>query len=115
MKYDYKFDEMVLKSGKKTLIIQVEKPIDLVSDFLMFDVQGADVSFYLDILDKVLSGENAQDSFTGNGCSVNVYPNITRITDMYSEDEEYSEIETTELRGFIVLWANKFKEYYHNK
>ena len=115
MKYDYKFDEMVLKSGKKTLIIQVEKQIDLVSDFLMFDVQGGDPTYALVKIDKVLNNESDYETISGNGCFVEVRKLISKITDKYSENEEYSEIETTELREFIVLWANKFKEYYHNK
>ncbi|MFA0814287.1 MAG: hypothetical protein ACC608_00695 [Anaerofustis sp.] len=112
MKYEYHFEEMNLQSGKKILIIGVEDKIDLVSDFLMFDIQGANPDYALKKIDKVLDSKSDFETLSGNQCNVEIKKDFTTITDMYSEEESSSTIETTELREFIVLWWEKVREYY---
>ncbi len=114
MKYSYEFEDRVLKNGniqRKTLLIHLDPKLDMVSSFLESDIQGGSVQYVLDNIDKVLSGELDHMEMTGNLCDVNIYKDKTTIENLFNEDE-YSEIETIELREFVVLWGEETKRFY---
>ncbi len=86
MKYEYSFYDIVHHSGSKELCIDVEDKIDLVSDFLMFDIQGANPDYALKKIDKVLDSKSDFETLSGNQCNVEIKKDFTTITDMYSEE-----------------------------
>ncbi len=111
MKYQYKFESVEMDNGSKLLVMRVDQSIYMVSSFLFSDIQGGSVQYVLDNIDKVLNGELEHMEMTGNLCDVNIYKDKTTIKNLFDEDE-YSEIETTELREFVVLWGEETKRFY---
>lgn len=105
MKYDYKFDEITFKSGRKKKIIIVSPKIRLVADFLMSDIQGSDPTYVVDAIDKVLSGKSNFEEIDGNVCGVEIRKDFTTIYNNLDDNAEECRIETTELRKFVELWV----------
>ena len=109
MKYAYEFSEQVLKSGKKILVAEVDKKIDVFSDFLFSDIQYRDVQYVLDVIDAVTSGESDYRIMIGNSCDVRIYQDKTTLVNFITN--ERCEIETSELREFVVLWGDEVKRF----
>ena len=117
MKYKYRLDEITFKSGKKHLILIVDQKIQLVSTFLMSDIQGANPDYVFDALDKVLSGKSEYEELNGNVCGVEIHKDKTQIYDNLAEDGmgNWCEIETTELRELVEIWCRKLKQFKEKK
>ena len=112
MKYQYGFNIITLKNGSKVLNIKIqEDSISMVAHFLEDDIQGRDVQYVLDVIDDVLEGRSEHELMVGNLCETNIYKDKTTIENLFNENE-YSEIETTELREFVVLWGEETKRFY---
>jgi antitoxin len=112
MKYNFGFDVITFKSGKKDLIINIEKKVELVATFLMSDVQG--YSFYaIEALDKVLCGGSEYEELNGNVCGVEIRKEKTTVYDNLAEDGmgNWCEIETKELRDLVGIWTNRLKKF----
>lgn len=116
MKYDFKFDEIIFKSGQKDLIIILQKEVELVATFLMSDVQGYPV-YAVEALDKVLSGESEYVELNGNVCGLEIRNEITAIYDNLADDGMgyWCEIETKQLRELVDIWTNKLNEFRKEK
>lgn len=73
---------------------------------------------YLEIFDKVLSGETEKDSASGNACSFEVDKENTVIEFLYSEDEENPDtctVNTKELRALMDEWLRKRAEFLQSR
>lgn len=113
MKYNYKFSEITYKSGRKSLIIEVDKEIQLVANFLMSDIQGSDPSYVYEAIDKVINEESSYEEINGNMCGVEIRKDYTMIYNNLAPDGigNYCRIETSELREFIEKWNDKIIKY----
>ena len=111
MQYQYKFGSIEMENGSKLLVMRVDRSIEMVSSFLFSDIQGRDVQYVLDVIDDVLEGRSEHELMVGNLCETNIYKDKTTIKNLFNENE-YSEIETTELREFVVLWGEETKRFY---
>ncbi|WP_245831719.1 hypothetical protein [Oceanobacillus senegalensis] len=110
----YKFDEMVFKSGNKSLIIKMEDPDKyLVATFLMSDIQGGDPSYAINEMDEVIKGKKEYGELHGNVCGLEIQKEKTRVYDNVADDGigDWCEIDTQELRDLIIIWSNKLKEF----
>ena len=86
MKYKYKFSEIVLKSGNRKMIIIMEEKYQMVAQFLMSDIQGADPSYVFEAIDKVLNDESEYEELNGNVCGVEIHKNKTQIYDLRNKE-----------------------------
>jgi len=116
----YKIREVTLKNGPKernVLVIDFDDPdMQIVGEFLMADasmLQGK----ILQEIDFVLNNGKSITS-NGNRCSLDVRPDTTIISDLFSgmtgvDAYPAYEIETEKLRDLIVMWLteiDKFKQ-----
>jgi hypothetical protein len=102
MKYEIKFRET--ESG---IVVDVPDAISPVAILLMGDIQGS-CQPWLDLINKVLSGESNYEESTGNNCTLEINKETTKIIDNFSiEGESECVIETNELKKIIELWAEK--------
>ena len=113
MKYNYKFDEIVFRSGNKKLIIIMDQEYQQVAQFLMSDIQGADGTYVFEAIDKVLSGESEKEELNGNVCGVEIHKDITKIYDNLAEDGmgNWCQIETEELRELVEIWSEEVRKF----
>ncbi|URZ16796.1 hypothetical protein [Clostridium felsineum] len=112
MKYSYKFDEIVFKSGRKSRIIIMEEQVQLVSEFLMSDAE-VDSESYIEALDSVLNEESEYEELNGNVCGILIHKDKTKVIDCLAEDGmgDWCEIETKELRELIDIWCDEVKRF----
>lgn len=112
MKYNYQFRTIDFGQFGKDLIIDLPKEIELVSTFLGSDVQS-DGRWFLDVIDKVLSGQEEYQEFGGNVCVLQIFRNKTKVLDSLADDGIGSccEIETNELKELIILWLTEQKKF----
>lgn len=105
MKYSFEF-----KNGS-LLIHLPDKLVPIES--LIGDIEscGGDPSPWLNLIDKVLSGESNFQECTGNSTSLEIQRDVTKVVDHFALDEFTDEciINTEELREIIVLWAEEYK------
>lgn len=113
MKYNYKFSEITYKSGRKSLIIEVDKEIQLVGNFLMSDIQGNDPSYVYEAIDKVINGESNFEEINGNMCGVEIRKDYTMVYNNLAPDGmgNYCKIETSELRNLIEVWNKRIIKF----
>ena len=117
MKYGYHFENLIFKSGNKSRIMVMDDyKYRLIAQFLMSDIQGRDPQYVFNAIDDVLDGKSEYRRLVGNSCYVDIYKGMTKIEDMFSDDEDdkYCEIETTELRKFVEIWAHEIRRFYKN-
>ena len=114
MKYEIR--EYKLKNGMQGLsIIFEEEKYQLLSMFL-----GSDVKQFAEWIkqefDKVISGRSEYEKISGNVCSIEITPDMTRIYDDLAENpmEDFCEINTVELRELIEKWCSAVSEYKNN-
>lgn len=113
MKCNFRFKELNYKDGHKDIIIIMEDKVQLVSSFLMSDIQGSDPQYVFEAIDKVLNGESDYEELNGNVCGVEIHKDKTQIYDNLAEDGmgNWCEIETIELRELVEIWANELKKF----
>lgn len=116
-----------LKYALKTEVIQVvssnrllpclPEGYELVEIFLSSEVQDRkwSGSFFLDAIEKVLSGQESAYSIGGNVIGLRIWPDRTEVVDTLSDEEEepMCEIETLELKQLLLAWLvelEKFKQ-----
>lgn len=112
MKYSYKFDEIIFKSGRKSRIIIMEEQVQLVGEFLMSDAE-VDPESYIEALDSVLNEESEYEELNGNVCGILIHKDKTKVIDCLAEDGmgNWCEIETKELRELIDIWCDEVKRF----
>jgi len=108
LKYSYQFRTVTVTQFRKVLIIDLPEEIELVATFLNSDVQN-DGHWFLDAIDKVLSGQADYQEFGGNVCIIKVTPKMTKVIDSLADDGigNYCEIETEELKELILIWLKE--------
>lgn len=113
MKYKYKFSEIQYKSGKKSLVIEVEDKIKLVATFLMSDIQKSNPDYVYEAIDKVLSGESDFEELNGNVCCVEIMREKSKVYNNLAPDGmgNWCEIETDELKELVRIWHEKVRNY----
>lgn len=113
MKYNFRFEELNYNDGDKDIIIIMEDKIQLVSSFLMSDIQGSDPQYVFEAIDNVLNGESDYEELNGNVCGVEIHKDKTQIYDNLADDGmgNWCEIETTELRELVEIWCKKLKQF----
>ena len=97
MKYEIKFRET--EGG---IVVDVPDAISPVAILLMGDIQGS-CQPWLDLINRVLSGESNYEESTGNNCTLEINKETTKII----EGESECVIETNELKKIIELWSEK--------
>ena len=111
---NYKFDKFIYRDGDEDLIIIMEdKKYQLVSQFLMSDIQSADPSYVFEAIDEVLEGRNEYLELDGNVCGVEIHKDKTKIYDNLADDcmGNWCEVDTMELRRMVEIWSNKLDEF----
>ncbi|AEH48346.1 hypothetical protein [Parageobacillus thermoglucosidasius] len=107
MKYIYSFE---FKNG--SLLINLPDELAPIES-LIGDIEscGGDPSPWLNLIDKVLSGESNFEECTGNSTSLEIQRDVTKVVDNFALDELIDDciINTEELRKIIVLWAEEYK------
>ena len=114
MKYKYKIKYVKLKDGDKSVFIDPEDPaIEDVGDFLSSDAYG-DEDEYIEAIDKVVAGEIETEYRGGNMYMLDIFPDYCELRNKYAEEmgvpDRVCRIETSELREFILLWKQVWKE-----
>ena len=112
MKYNY--EKRIIPNGtNQTFSISLPKEIKLVETLLSADVQG-DAAWFIEAIDKVLSGKEDYQEFGGNICAIEVKKDLTRVIDTLAEDGigNACYIETNELRKLIKIWVKEREEFY---
>jgi hypothetical protein len=87
--------------------MRLPKEIELVTTFLLNDVQRPIEGYFLSAIDRVLQGEVPYSEAGGNVCRLEINKDFTRVIDTLAEDGKENEclIETEELRKLIVVWS----------
>jgi len=112
MKYDYQFRTIDFGQFGKDLIIVLPKEIEIVTTFLNSDIQSDGRSF-LNVIDKVLSGQEEYQEFGGNVCILQISREKTKVLDGLADDGigNCCEIETNELKELILLWLKEQENF----
>lgn len=118
MSYKYRFEEFLYDDGDSDLVIIMDnKKYQIISQFLMSDVQKSNYDYFLNGLDKVLEGKSNYEELNGNVCGLEVDNYSTKIYDNLAEDGmgNWCEIETIELKNLILVWINALENFKENK
>lgn len=113
MKFNYRFENIVFKSGNRRLIIIMEERYQMVAQFLMSDIQGSNPGYVFEAIDKVLSGESDYEELNGNVCGVEIHKDKTQIYDNLAEDGmgNWCEVDTKDLRELVDIWCKEVKKF----
>ncbi len=114
MNYKIKYIERQGKADDMVFIFDDEHRI--LSEFL--DDVDSFTQDYLETFDKVLSGEVARESASGNACYFEADKEKTFIEFLYPEDEDTREtctVNTRELRSLMDEWIQKRAEFMKNR
>ena len=111
MKYSYSFRIVHINENYNVLTIDLPREIKIVSTFLQSDVQS-DGHWFLEAIDKVLSGKETYQEFGGNICILQIKPDKTIFLDSLADDGigNSCEIETIELKELIEIWEKEVKK-----
>lgn len=113
MKFNYRFENIVFKSGNRRLIIIMEERYQMVAQFLMSDIQGSNPGYVFEAIDKVLSGESDYEELNGNVCGVEIHKDKTQIYDNLAEDGmgNWCEVDIKDLRELVDIWCKEVKKF----
>ncbi|WP_139488121.1 hypothetical protein [Brevibacillus dissolubilis] len=97
-----------LENGIRTLVIDLPKNMDALSDFLISDIPWEyDGERIVTVIDRVLSNPSVYEEEIGNACRIEIKSDKTRIVNHLYENLEDNkafnwnyEIDTVELRKF---------------
>ncbi|WHY79905.1 hypothetical protein QNH20_12490 [Neobacillus sp. WH10] len=83
-------------------------PINL----LLLDIQsiGANISSWIELINRVLGGDSDYEEGTGNSITFEVSKPFTKVINNFANEDIIEEciIETTELKEIIILWELEF-------
>lgn len=114
MKYKYEKRVLELQNGKKILLFDLPKEIELVEVLLSSDIQGHDIGIR-DAIDDVVRGKEKFKEIVGNVCMLQIGKYKTIVTDALADDSVGNAcvIETAELRKLIDIWLDEVKHFYN--
>jgi hypothetical protein len=106
VRYSYHIEYVEIRS-KRFPVMQLPKGMELVTTFLLSDVQLDIGGYYLSAIDRVLQGEVPYSEAGGYVCRLEIKKDFTRVIDTLAEDGigNACVIETEELRELIVIWC----------
>ena len=82
-----------------------------VTAFINGDIQTVETCEYiLEILKSVKLGKVNYDKFSGNGCTIEIRENITKVINNFCEND-ISEIDTDELIRIMNIWLENKKKF----
>lgn len=112
----YEIREVIVKNGSLERSIWVinfhDSKYDILGEFLMTDAPAMSYRILKDI-EEVLSGERDRARVSGNRCSLEITPELTKLEDLFDglfeNFDTYPpvEIETLLLRDLIVMWKER--------
>ncbi|MGK5654701.1 hypothetical protein [Brevibacillus formosus] len=116
MKLSYQIKEVVLDNGIKCLRIEHPAGFESLSDLLSSDISTSSAQWYLDILDRVISGLSSFEQCRGNACRLEIYSDTTHVINYLFEDIEDNHlynfkcsISTTFLKKLIQEWVKELE------
>ncbi|MDC0764184.1 hypothetical protein POF51_26035 [Brevibacillus sp. AG] len=114
MKPFYLIEEAVLDNGIKCLRIELPAGFESISDLLTSDISTSSAPWYLDIIDRVISGLSNFEQCRGNACRLEIYSDTTHVINYLFENIEdnhvYSfkcSISTMFLKKLIQEWVKE--------
>lgn len=88
---------------------------ELVETFLSSEVQDREWggAFFLEAMEKVLSGTESTYSVGGNVIGLRIWPDRTEVVDTLSDEElePMCEIETVELKHLLFAWLDELEKF----
>ncbi|MGG4495843.1 hypothetical protein [Brevibacillus reuszeri] len=116
MKLSYQIKEAVLDNGIKCLRIELPAGFESLSDLLSSDISTSSAHWYLDIIDRVISGLSNFEQWRGNACRLEIYSDTTHVINYLFENIEdnhlYSfkcSISTMFLKKLIQEWVKELE------
>ncbi|WGV61998.1 hypothetical protein QIH01_12880 [Brevibacillus brevis] len=116
IKLAYQIDEMELRNGIKTLIIGFPVGYESLSDLFSSDISVHSAKWYLDAIDRVISGSSNFEQFRGNACRLEIFSDTTNVINYLFENIEdnhlYSfkcSISTLFLKKLIQEWVKELE------
>jgi hypothetical protein len=111
MKYPFK-PEVI---NNQDFVFRLPKEIEMVEVFLICDVEDREFcgAFFLEAIDKVLSGKEQFLVVGGNVCALEIRADFTRVIDTLADDGigDACEIETVELKKLIEVWLDHKEKF----
>lgn len=110
------YQSEILSNGcTEIFVLRLPKEIALVEVFLGADVQTREGSgaFFLEALEKVLSGQEEIQRVSGNICALEIRKDRTFVMDMLADDGlgDACYIETEELKRLIHVWLDELEKF----
>lgn len=108
---DYKIDYVVENGVKQSIVFIFDKTHPVLGTFLISEESLLDV--FLETINGVLSGKKVSDECSGNGCSIEVEKENTKLEFLYANDDEISEeiVKTENLKEIIAEFVAKKFEF----
>ncbi len=110
MKYKYQFAKWGGKNNNEQLGIILPKGMEPVSDILSSIRTEALKNWYIEGIDKVLSGESEMEERGNEGYTGTIKKDITKFNFNFDEPIHCT-IETTELKELIEIWWKEYLEF----
>lgn len=116
IKLAYQIYEMELSNGIKTLIIGFPLGYESLSDLFSSDISVHSAKWYLDAIDRVISGSSNFEQCRGNACRLEIFSDTTNVINYLFENLEdnhlYSftcSISTMFLKKLIQEWVKELE------
>ena len=103
IKLAYQIDETELSNGIKTLIIGFPVGYESLSDLFSSDISVHSAKWYLDAIDRVISGSSNFEQFRGNACRLEIFSDTTNVINYLFEN-----IEDNHLYSFNAVFQRCF-------
>ncbi|MCX7572393.1 hypothetical protein OS242_21010 [Tumebacillus sp. DT12] len=114
MKYSFE-TEIVVAADQQWLVCKLPDQIKVVEEFLGVEIQerGGAAEFFMEAIDKVLSGKDEAQYVSGNVIALDVMKDQTFVTEMLADDGigNACYIETEELKKLILVWLDELEKF----
>jgi len=119
MKYKYRWEVVIYEGDSDdgdvpihSLEMRLDSPIKLVERFLESEVGSGliGMAHYIKTMEQRRKKVIPNDGYPGNAIIVDVFDEMTRLTDFFSK--EVCEIETLELYALMAVWSSGTYLYY---
>ncbi|MGG4446971.1 hypothetical protein HPY28_04785 [Brevibacillus sp. HB1.2] len=118
MELTYQIEEMELSNGIKTLCIGFPVGYESLSDLFSSEISVHSAKWYLDAIDRVVSGSSNFEQFRGNACRLEIFSEKTNVINYLFESIEdnhlYSfkcSISTMFLKKLIDEWVEELERF----
>lgn len=108
----YRYEKIPFRNDKDHLMIVMDNPdYNLVSVFLMSDIQSLDPSHAIEKLQSVLNGEKECEELDSRVCNVKIRATTSIIQDNLRLEDEPITINTKELLDIVLDWSKTIREF----